>query len=101
LVLDEPVANLDISHQVKMLDLVRILTSERGMSAVVVTHELSLASDFATSVLLLKSGEMISFGKPHDVMTESLLQSVFETDLVVDANPVSGAPRVTLVRNKK
>ena len=100
LVLDEPVANLDISHQVKMLDLVRSLTSEHGMSAIVVTHELNLAADFATSTLLLKSGEMVAVGNPEDVMTEALLRTVFETDLLVDANPASGSPRVTLIRSK-
>jgi cobalamin transport system ATP-binding protein len=98
LVLDEPVANLDISHQVRMLDLVRRLTLERDMSAIVVTHELNLAADFATTTLLLKDGEMVAFGTPQDVMTEPLLRSVFETDLVVDANPASGSPRVTLIR---
>jgi iron complex transport system ATP-binding protein len=98
LILDEPVANLDISHQVRMLDLVRRLTLENEISAIVVTHELNLAADFASSTLLLKDGEMIAFGAPRDVMTERLLRSVFETDLLVDANPVSGAPRVTLIR---
>lgn len=97
LVLDEPVANLDISHQVKMLDLVRRLTVETGITAIVVTHEVNLAADFATSALLLKSGEMIATGAPKDVMTEELLRGVFETDLMVDLNPVSGAPRVTLI----
>lgn len=98
LVLDEPVANLDISHQVKMLDLVRKLTVESEMSAIVVTHELNLAADFGTSTLLLKGGEMVGFGTPQEVMTEPILRSVFETDLVVDANPASGSPRVTLIR---
>lgn len=98
LVLDEPVANLDISHQVKMLDLVRRLTAENEMSAIVVTHELNLAADFATSVLLLKDGRVIAVGEPRDVMTEPLLRSVFETSLLVDENPASGSPRVTLIR---
>jgi iron complex transport system ATP-binding protein len=97
LVLDEPVANLDVSHQVKMLDLVRRLTIETGITAIVVTHEVNLAADFATSALLLKSGEMIAFGAPKEVMTEELLRGVFETDLMVDLNPASGAPRVTLI----
>ena len=97
LVLDEPVANLDLSHQVKMLDLVRRLTRETGTTAIVVTHEVNLAADFATRALLLKSGEMIAFGAPREVMTERLLRNVFETDLMVDVNPASGAPRVTLV----
>jgi iron complex transport system ATP-binding protein len=97
LVLDEPVANLDISHQVKMLDLVQGLVRENEMSAIVVTHELNLAAEFATSALLLKSGEMVAFGKPRDVMIEPLLRSVFETDLLVDQNPASGSPRITLI----
>jgi len=100
LVLDEPVANLDISHQVKMLDLVRRLTDETGMSAIVVTHEVNLAAEFATSALLLKSGEMLAFGNPNDVITESLLERLFETRLMVDTNPKSGSPRVTLVTNR-
>jgi iron complex transport system ATP-binding protein len=97
LVLDEPVANLDLSHQVKMLALVRRLTDETGMSAIVVTHEVNLASEFATKALLLKSGEMMAFGAPANVLTAALLRDLFETDLLVDANPVSGAPRVTLI----
>ena len=100
LVLDEPVANLDISHQVKMLDLVQALIRENEMSAIVVTHELNLAAEFASSALLLKSGEMVAFGKPRDVMLESLLRDVFETDLLVDENPASGSPRITLIRGK-
>ncbi|MEK6304305.1 MAG: ABC transporter ATP-binding protein [Acidobacteriota bacterium] len=98
LVLDEPVANLDISHQVKMLDLVSRLVADEAMSAVVVTHELNLAAEFATEVLLLKSGEVVAFGKPGDVLSEDRLRSVFETDLLVDVNPMSRAPRITLVR---
>jgi iron complex transport system ATP-binding protein len=98
LVLDEPVANLDISHQVKMFDLVSRLVAEEGMSAVVVTHELNLAAEFATAVLLLKSGEVVAFGEPADALREERLRSVFETDLIVDVNPRSRAPRITLVR---
>jgi iron complex transport system ATP-binding protein len=99
LILDEPVANLDISHQVKMLELVKRLTSESKMSALVVTHELNLAAEFATAALLLKSGAMKAYGSPRDVMTESRLSEVFDARLIVDANPSSGAPRITLVRN--
>jgi iron complex transport system ATP-binding protein len=98
LVLDEPVANLDVSHQVKVLELVKRLTAERGLSAVVVTHELNLAAEFATRVLLLKSGTPIAFGPPDEVMTSEKLEKVFEADLLVDRNPVTGAPRITLLR---
>jgi iron complex transport system ATP-binding protein len=97
LVLDEPVANLDIAHQVKMLELVKRLIDDGGMSAIVVTHELNLAAEFATSVLLMKSGEVTAHGPPREVMTESHLREVFNAPLAVDANPASGAPRITIV----
>lgn len=96
LILDEPVANLDVSHQVKMFDLLKKLTSRGEMSAIVVTHEVNLASEFARRVLMLKRGEMVACGVPRDVMTESSLEGLFDTKLLVDLNPVSGAPRVTL-----
>jgi iron complex transport system ATP-binding protein len=97
LVLDEPVANLDISHQVKMLELVKKLTVEDNAIGIVVTHELNLAAEFATRVLLLKSGGVKGCGQPRDVMNEELLRDVFETDLMVDTNPSSAAPRITLM----
>jgi iron complex transport system ATP-binding protein len=98
LVLDEPVANLDIAHQVKMLDLVKRLVDDGKMSAIVVTHELNLAAEFATSVLLLKAGEIAAHGTPREVLTESHLRDVFNAPLIVDANPASGAPRITISR---
>ncbi|HKP86773.1 MAG TPA: ABC transporter ATP-binding protein [Blastocatellia bacterium] len=98
LILDEPVANLDISHQVKMLELVKSLTADAKMSAIVVTHELNLAAEFATAALLLKSGELMAYGTPREVLTENRLKEVFDANLMVDANPSSGAPRITLIR---
>ena len=96
LIFDEPVANLDISHQVKILEMVRNLASQGEISAIIVTHELNLAAEFATGVLMLRSGEMLAFGSPRDVMTETNLRNLFDANLIVDMNPVSGAPRVSI-----
>src|SRR5215510_13497375 len=101
LLLDEPVANLDISHQVKTLDLVRRLTADGEISAVVVTHELNLASEFATTALMLKHGKVLAHGAPDRVFTEAALSALFGAELLVDKNPVSGAPRVTLVAPRR
>jgi iron complex transport system ATP-binding protein len=97
LVLDEPVANLDIAHQVKLLELTRRLTIEEGLTAIVVTHELNLAAEFASCALLLKAGEMLAYGSPQEVMTEENLCALFNTKLLVDANPISQAPRITII----
>ncbi|HEU4391005.1 MAG TPA: ABC transporter ATP-binding protein [Blastocatellia bacterium] len=96
LVLDEPVANLDISHQVKTLQLVRALVADGVTSAIVVTHDLNLAAEFATRVLMLKRGEVLACGSPRETMTAPRLSEVFGASLLVDLNPVTGAPRITV-----
>jgi iron complex transport system ATP-binding protein len=96
LVLDEPVANLDISHQVKLFELIQRLTVEEGLGAIVVTHELNLAADFATRVLLLQDGVILACGMPVQVMTEENLYALFGANLMVDTNPLSGLPRITI-----
>jgi iron complex transport system ATP-binding protein len=95
LLLDEPTANLDLAHQASMLKLVRAHCDERATAAVIVTHDINLAAEFANRVVLLKSGRMIAAGKPHEVLTEELLSEVLEIKVLVDAHPLSGAPRIT------
>src|SRR5262249_26392455 len=100
LVLDEPVANLDIAYQIKIFELVKHLCQKQNLAALVVTHELNLAAEFADHVLLLKNGEAMKYGSPEEVITEENLYEVLDARLVVDSNPMSGAPRVTIVTRK-
>lgn len=97
LLLDEPTANLDLAHQATLLRLVRSRCDERRAAAVVITHDINLAAEFADRVLLLMKGRTLAFGKPSEVLTPELLQQVFEIKVLVDAHPVTGAPRITPV----
>ncbi len=95
LLLDEPTANLDLAHQASMLQLVRTHCDERAAAAVIVTHDINLAAEFADHVVLLKNGRMIADGSPRSVLTEELLSEVLDIRVLVDAHPLSGAPRIT------
>jgi iron complex transport system ATP-binding protein len=95
LLLDEPTANLDLAHQASMLQLVRAHCDERATAAVIVTHDINLAAEFANHVVLLKGGHVIAAGKPREVLTAELLTEVLEIKVLVDAHPLSGAPRIT------
>lgn len=97
LLLDEPTANLDLSHQTMLLGLVRNRCDNCNASALVVTHDLNLAAQFADNVLLMKEGETIRTGAPQSVFTAELLQEVFGLRVLVDTHPVTGGPRVTPV----
>lgn len=98
LLLDEPTANLDLSHQATLLALVRNRCDKRQASALVVTHDLNLAAQFADRILLMRDGKVVRLGKPEEVLTPQLLNEVFGVEVLVDAHPISGAPRVTPIR---
>ena len=95
--LDEPTANLDLAHQATMLRLVRSRCDDRESAAVVVTHDVNLAAEFADRVMLLKDGQMIAIGSSREVLTPELLRRVFDLQVLVDAHPITGAPRITPV----
>ena len=95
LLLDEPTANLDLAHQSSMLRLVRARCDKAQTAAIIVTHDINLAAEFADSVVLLKNGRMIAAGNPYEVLTEKLLGEVLDIKVLVDAHPLSGAPRIT------
>jgi iron complex transport system ATP-binding protein len=83
-----------------MLRLVRSRCDRADTAAVVVTHDVNLAAEFATRVMLLKDGRTIAVGSPDEVLTAGLLKQVFDLQVLVDAHPISGAPRITPVHRQ-
>jgi len=98
--LDEPTANLDLAHQATMLRLVRRRCDDREAAAVVITHDVNLAAEFADRVILLKEGQVIAAGAPLDVFKPELLSRVFDLEILIDVHPISGAPRITPVHTR-
>ena len=101
LLLDEPTANLDLAHQAALLSLVRARCDHEQKSAVVVTHDINLAAEFADRVLLLLKGRAQATGTPKEVLTPDVLMKVFEIRVLVDAHPLTGAPRITPVHQAR
>ena len=101
LLLDEPTANLDLAHQAALLHLVRARCDEKRAASVVVTHDINLAAEFSDRVLLLLQGRTLATGSPREVLTPELLREVFEIQVLVDAHPVTGAPRITPVHEAR
>lgn len=97
LLLDEPTANLDLAHQAMMFRLVRERCETCRAGAVVITHDLNLASEFADEILLLKDGRVAAHGEPEKVLTTGILKNVFGVEVLLDQNPSSGKIRVTQI----
>lgn len=96
LLLDEPTAFLDLQHQIEICGIVRRLKEERGLTVVLVSHDLNLASQYCDRILMLKAGALFRLGPPHDVIGADVLRAVYGCDVLIDSHPESGVPRVTL-----
>ena len=99
LLLDEPTANLDLSHQATLLSLVRNRCNRNEAAALVVTHDINLAAQFADNLILMKHGRAVHTGTPSEVLQPQILQEVFAVRVLVDTHPVTGGPRVTPVHD--
>jgi iron complex transport system ATP-binding protein len=93
--LDEPLANLDIGYQVETFRLLRQLATSENFVTVIVTHELNLAAESADYLVLLDKGRCLCQGSAREVFRADLLSRVFRTPVVVDQNPATDRPRVT------
>jgi len=77
MLLDEPVAGLDIRHQISIMGAVRRLVTERGLTAVCVLHDLNLALGYCDSLVMLGNGLVYAGGRPENVLTEENIEKVY------------------------
>ena len=67
-----------------------------GLTVVIVSHDLNLASQYCDRILLLDRGQIVRLGGPDEVIEPEVLESVYRCRVLVDRHPSSGLPRITL-----
>ena len=97
LFLDEPTSNLDIGHQIQILDLLKELNRQNKLTVVLVLHDLNLASEYCDRLILLDHGAVYRRGTASEVLTYQNIEEVYKTVVVVKTNPMSGKPYIILV----
>jgi len=97
LLLDEPTAHLDIAHQVEILDVIKRLNRDEGLTVLMVQHDLNLAGEYAERLIMLSDGKVFREGTPEEVLTYEHIEQVYKTVVIVRESPVSGRPHVYLV----
>lgn|SRR5699024_4428390 len=90
LFLDEPTANLDIFYQYEILELVKTLCEEEGLTIVMVLHDINQTIQYSDRVIIMKAGEMVANGKPEEVITSALLADVYGIKVVMKEDPSVG-----------
>ncbi len=97
ILLDEPTAALDLAHQIRVMDLMARLQQERGVTILMVSHDINLAAMYADHLMLLKSGARVAIGPPGEIVTYQNIERTYGCRVLVGTNPLGGYPQITPV----
>lgn len=86
MLLDEPVANLDLKHQLEIMNLLKNIQKQQNTTILIVLHDLSLALKYSDNVLALKDGQMQFFDSAKTVLTSPNISSLFEINAKIVEN---------------
>lgn len=89
--LDEPTSALDLEHQQKIYRLLKDLAENQERTIVIVTHDINLAAQFCSRLIMLDKGKVVAEGKPEMVLEFNLIQKVYGIKVYIDVNPFTGS----------
>ena len=78
MLLDEPLANIDITHKFGIMDILQELNEEQGVSILIILHDLPIAKTYSKQILLLKEGNVLQYGDRNAVLTEENIRNCFD-----------------------
>jgi len=93
LLLDEPIAALDMPHQSLLMVLLQELAA-KGLTVLIVLHDVNLAATYADNIALIKAGRLLAFDSVSKVMTKSMIKQVYDVEVDIIAHPKTGKPLV-------
>lgn len=99
LYLDEPTAGLDINYQYQLLHLLQQKTIKKELTTVVVLHDINLAAQFASKIILLHAGGLAAIGTPKEVLTPYWIKQVFGVEATLQSHPTTNCLQVSFINN--
>ncbi len=99
LLLDEPTTYLDISYQLELLELVKMLNQRSDMTVVMVLHDLNQASKYSNRVIVLKEGQIVADGDPKEILNKELIRKVYNVESRIYYDEVDGHPIIIPNKN--
>jgi iron complex transport system ATP-binding protein len=94
ILLDESLSQLDINHQIEMMQLLSEINLSEGKTIILISHNLNLAANVSSRLVFLREGRLIANGSPERVMTQPALKELFGIDLTLQNNPMSNRPNL-------
>jgi iron complex transport system ATP-binding protein len=78
LLLDEPSSSLDLKHRAELMRTLARLREQRGLSVIMITHDLQLTGSLFDRILALRCGEVVDYGPPDQVLRSELLAKIYD-----------------------
>ncbi len=94
LVLDEPISNLDIQHQINLLNILKELSRKEDITVVAVLHDLNFAIEYSDYLILMDEGKIVDQGRPEEVINHDNVKNVYDIDIHIMKNPVTKRPLI-------
>lgn len=96
LLLDEPTANLDLYHQLEVMDVLTQLVRESDISAIMAIHDLTLAMRYCNRILLIHDHHVVKDGSPHEILNPEVIRDVYQVDAYISSD--GGIPHIVPVK---
>lgn len=84
MLLDEPLANIDVTHKFEIMDILQQLNEEQKVTVLIILHDLPIAKTYSKQVLLLKNGNALQFGVKNAALTEENIRNCFDLSSAFD-----------------
>ena len=92
LALDEPTNHLDLNHQIKILSLIKKLSTEKGITVLAVLHDFNHALQYCDNLVLMDKGTVTASGLPEEVITPEIIERMYHLEIAIEKNPFTGKP---------
>jgi iron complex transport system ATP-binding protein len=101
LLLDEPTSHLDITHQVRFMNLLQKLNEELKLTVAMIVHDLNLASEYCDHLILMEKGRIYQQGAPEEVLNFENIERVYDTVVLVNISPITQKPVIFPVSQRR
>lgn len=91
-ILDEPISNLDIHHQIEILNQIKLLNIKKQKTIIAVLHDLNIAAAYSDNMILMNKGRIHTMGTREQVLKENIIKEVYGLDVHIISDPVTKRP---------
>ncbi len=94
ILMDEAFSHLDINHQIEIMELLSRINKNQNKLIILISHNINLASEYCDRIVMMKQGRILADGKPEEIVTKKNIHKLYEANLEIIRNPVSGKPNL-------